>query len=802
MLSNPTGKSELKPEVRHTLHRVRSLLRRYVGMLAILMIGCWLLLLFWLGGLIDYLPVTAGSNETPKWFRMGLLASMLLGSAAILLLWACPRWFAKIRDRSIALLIERHYPAINNQLVTAVELSEPARNEADSPAQAVSNPSAHREMLARVHESLAGTLASVDASSLFDWKPMWAAGICVLLSLGLTGFALVAMPNWMQLWSKRLFTLSAEPWPRRAELRADGVQIPLPAFTGQIAAERKTIPFVEGLARVPAGSAVLLQISAAATGKQVPDVCTMFYRTPDGSRGRANLRRIGTPRSGWQQFVIDGPPLDGISQDMSLDIVGLDARLRNLQLQTVTPVVITKVDLEITYPNYLLESLTRPSQETLAYRSGLQIPQGSQVRISGQASANLQDVQFVHEGPTSDNSAVLAVQHTQPEDKQFSIELGVLQSSQVIEVRLIDEHGLSSERIPRYLLAMQVDAEPEVSSQFLGIGNAITPEAILPIRGTVTDDHAVARVTAELVRSDDAKTSLDLPMPEETALEADIDLQTLKEQGGFSLSPGDTLGLVITASDFFDLDGQTHTGKGQPKQLSVVTADELLILLDRQELELRQRLEVIIAELEQVRETLASLTETEAAAAVVPFSKPWFVAAQTPFQDSEQPQGSDDQTASNEQTQRTRMTVLRAQQCILQSDKSEQELTGVAANIDNLRMQLQNNRIDSYDRQQRLQSKVCEPLLDVLASEYPDFGKDLMELQTAAMSGDATGKALQASRSLNAVLLKLVTIKENMLDIESFNEIIDLVRGLLEEQDILLERTEQTQRERILNLLQ
>ena len=40
-----------------------------------------------------------------------------------------------------------------------------------------------------------------------------------------------------------------------------------------------------------------------------------------------------------------------------------------------------------------------------------------------------------------------------------------------------------------------------------------------------------------------------------------------------------------------------------------------------------------------------------------------------------------------------------------------------------------------------------------------------------------------------------------MLDIESFNEIIELVRGLLEEQDVLIQETEAAQKQRILDLL-
>ena len=50
-------------------------------------------------------------------------------------------------------------------------------------------------------------------------------------------------------------------------------------------------------------------------------------------------------------------------------------------------------------------------------------------------------------------------------------------------------------------------------------------------------------------------------------------------------------------------------------------------------------------------------------------------------------------------------------------------------------------------------------------------------------------------------MIKLEAIKSNMQDIEDFNEIIDLVRGLLDDQEKVLSETEKEQRQRILDLL-
>ncbi len=406
--------------VQRQLNAVRRLLRTYVIVQALLMIAGWLLIVFWCGALLDYLPVRAGSSETPRWLRIVLLCSMALGSLWILLRWALPRLRIQPQDRSLALLMERLYPQLNNELVTVVELE-------DEHADEFSNPSAHAAMLDRVRESISHSVQQVRPGELFNWQPIWACGTAVVFGLVVTGITAIGMNDWLSLWAKRLFALSDQTWPRAAELRADGIQLQFPTFTGQMSSERMMLPFVSGLVRVPSGATAMLQVSANAQAKQVPEVCTIFYRSAEGARGRANLRRVGSPRQGWQQFSLDGPPLDGILQDMSLDVVGLDARIRDLQLQVVEPAVVSKMQLECIYPSYLLDELSsRPERETLDYRIGMRIPEGTLLALVGQSGSRLSKVEYVRresgaspsqqagEEATPDSAGQLSIQSITP----------------------------------------------------------------------------------------------------------------------------------------------------------------------------------------------------------------------------------------------------------------------------------------------------------------------------------------------------------------------------------------------------
>ncbi len=386
---------ELPSTIRDLLVDVRKKLRFRVLIDGLLVATILMLSVYWFGAAIDYLPVKLGSNETPRWLRIVLLSVMGVLVSWALLWRTARRYFARFTNRNVAVLLERHFPQLNNELVTVVEL-------ADKPPEDVSNPAAYRAMLSRVQQSATGRVAGLETGQLFNWQPVWWFGtMASLLMLWTIGVA-IATPGWIAQWNSRLFSLSDQRWPRAAQLDMEGVQIQLPPFTGQLAAERIVIPFTDKVAFVPRGSAVTLNAKANAEAKLVPELCTLFYQLSDGSRGRANMRRLGAATAGWQTFMLDGPPLVDLVDDVTFDIVGGDARLDDFVLNVIDPAVIKSMKLQVTYPPYLLASRTSlPPSELLEFRTGLRIPEGTQVVLKGSASGPLKTVQYVVRQTTS-----------------------------------------------------------------------------------------------------------------------------------------------------------------------------------------------------------------------------------------------------------------------------------------------------------------------------------------------------------------------------------------------------------------
>ena len=81
-------------------------------------------------------------------------------------------------------------------------------------------------------------------------------------------------------------------------------------------------------------------------------------------------------------------------------------------------------------------------------------------------------------------------------------------------------------------------------------------------------------------------------------------------ESGIELKPKDKMSVTVMASDKCDLAATPNIGSGDRYQLDVVTPEELLAMLERKELGLRRRLEQIIDELSEMRDSLSRIKRT------------------------------------------------------------------------------------------------------------------------------------------------------------------------------------------------
>jgi len=271
----------------------------------------------------------------------------------------------------------------------------------------------------------------------------------------------------------------------------------------------------------------------------------------------------------------------------------------------------------------------------------------------------------------------------------------------------------------------------------------------------------------------------------------------MRDGGQLVAKVGSTLGLTMAAEDYLNLGEEPHIGRASPIQLGVVTPEQLLILLERRELAMRARLEQIISELSQMRDLLVNIQR--AAKSLSPESSAEPVASEAKDQDA-----NADEANTPERLERIQM--LRSQQAESQMTKSEGELRGVEREITQINQELINNRIDSTDRRTRLEDKIGKPLNEVLDQSWAPMANDVRDIEkgysklskvqtnVVELLPNAIGKA-------NQIIVALTAILDDMVNIQDFNEVLDMVRGMIDDQGKVLEKTKQEQKKQLLDLL-
>ena len=784
---------KLPTPIRHKLSELRGLISRVIATQGIAVLLIWLLGSFIAFGLIDYLPTRFGADESPRIVRLFMLLIIAVGTLGILYHYFWNRWLVRWSDSALALAIERRYPEFQSTLVTTVQAANPSAKLRSKDLDAIEHPN-RPGMIELAARKAVEKITSIDVRSLVQLSTLqWELGL-LAATLGLFGVGSLAYPDLVSHWSKRLFNLSDAPWPRRTWLVVVGLELVVPPFTNSPTRDRYLVPMENNRLLAPKGSSVRLRATAKDLLAEPYDKCALHYRDRAGNRGRASM--LSYSNSNPREFILDGPPLEAINDNLWFSIVGGDARLSNLVLETVDAPLALSTDLDVSYPSYLQRSTkTTWGNERLEFRNGMRLPQGTQVGFWIRANKPIRKIDVMQVAGTAgeDSTKQFTVELDKP-SLEFALPATVLLGNLFVELRLWDNLGLCSTRVQQYVIAATADKVPEIDFVLEGISTAITENAKLPVRSKIKDDYDLNQAWVESRIDEQEIVKTELQVDAQGSGDLDIDLKAMKDSGLSTPSVGSVFSLMVGASDFFDVPPSAdapsiaHIGRSTPIQLSVVTEDQFLILLDRREAAMRRRLEQIISELGQLRDLLILTNKNN---------------KQVQEQAEEETSGTAEGKETPAQT-RSRILLLRSQQASAQVSKSEGELKGVLSEISMLVAELINNRIDSKDRRERLGQKIKIPLEALLESKWKPFAMQISQLEGTIGKLTAEELSVQIDQSVannNDIIAILNAILADMIEIQDLNEIIDRVRGLLDQQSKYLDRSKQEQKKSTLDLL-
>ena len=383
---------------------------------------------------------------------------------------------------------------------------------------------------------------------------------------------------------------------------------------------------------------------------------------------------------------------------------------------------------------------------------------------------------------------------------QFDYQTPSLHRNLALDVLLVDQDGVVSERPHRVSMAANRDTAPVVEIAVKGIGSAVTPDVVIPVDGNVKDDYGVASNWFQVQTGEGEPERFDIKLQAEQTIASRLDFREIRSQeGGLELTPGKRLVLSVHSADHYDLEGDPNVGSSSPLTLDIVTPDQLLSLLERRELATRQRYELIIEEVTVMKDSLQRVAEEAQG-----LNDPNAGGDPEDKEPSDDEATGDDQKLTPEEKQKRAQSLrlLRVQRALLQSQKSAQEILGVATTFEDIRAELENNRVDTADRKSRLQEQIAQPLFRIAQESFPQLDQRLNDLQPLIGQVDQEpAAALEALTQAVDILQQMDEVLQKMLELETYNELIDLVRSLIQEQTEIQEKTQKERKKQLLDLL-
>lgn len=779
-MSDTRQQLPLPTAVREKLDSVRRRIRAYVWLQTLAMLAITVGCAFWLGMLFDWLFEPSVGVR-----RMALVA---IGCVALFVLYRylLRRIFVRISDTSAAVLLERRFPSLCDHVTTAVDVASPRATDVVS----------HPELIAQTHRAAEAAVASVNTRDVFNLGPLVRAlMIAAVLAASLFAFA-VASREVFGFWMRRI-ALSEEPWPRRVHLEVVGFE---PDNQG------------ERIHKLAQDDDFELLVHASTHGYQVPNEVEIRYRLPDGRRGRDTLTRVGETVQNRQPTGQQGNESSGeaqlfryefkhVASDMDFDVVGGDDRVRNLHLRVVDRPELTGIELECVYPSYLDRQPRR-----LPVTGGMRIPEGTQVVLHAKSTKPITTAR-IHRAKDKHEKVL-----TFADDPQQTLDFnyGTLNDDDVLLVTVTDSDRVSTREPYRISLSAVKDEVPQVAVRLAGISTAITPDAILPFVGKITDDYALDQAWFEY-QIDNGKTVrrplAQRPQGQPLLEKIDsFDTRAVDPQTGkraLELKPKQRFTITLKASDRYDLGAKTvsqpaaaHVGGSQPFTLDVVTPSELLALLERRELALRQRFEAIYEKLSSTRDLLARVGSEEAA----PKPKEPADANAARKQPAVPAEIEPAESSSERLLSRTRLRVSGSLQNVVQSTD---EVTGVAEAFDDLGAELMNNRVDNPDLKSRLGDQIARPLHQIAQQRMPQLVAQLKLVEARVEDPAAMTPELKKSIALaDQVLVEMKQVLDRMLELENYNEVVALLRDIITDQNDINRRTNERKKERLRSLFQ
>ncbi len=309
---------------------------------------------------------------------------------------------------------------------------------------------------------------------------------------------------------------------------------------------------------------------------------------------------------------------------------------------------------------------------------------------------------------------------------------------------------------------------------------------MLPIEGDVTDDYGVAEARFEFKIDAEAEYRRQ-PFLKNADGDREFSVDERFEVLALDLALGQKLILSVVAEDADNLNGP-HVKRGEETVFEIVSPEELLSLISARELNLRHRFTQILEEVEAIRADMSShrvkLRESEPLRTNPP-----------PTERAEEIRGQLRELDISLETV--------AQRSLLKIRKNANETASIEEAFVDIRAELINNGVQTQRMLDRLEQGILKPLNLLNTIHYNNVDESLALFQLALERSQNPYESMDTCvEELDRTIEQIQRILAAMLKLETINEVRELLRSILEQQEALKKKTEQERKRKLLESLQ
>jgi hypothetical protein len=429
----------------------------------------------------------------------------------------------KITDDDLALFVERHFPELNDRLISAIQLT---REPADG-SSSTNSP----ELVAALVADAEQATANIDFRRVIIGKHVGKIALWALLMAAAIGGAAAAMPGYAGIYLNRVLG-GATKWPQRTHLHVLDFQN-----------NRKVIARGDDFT-----------IAVEYDGRE-PSKTLLEYKFQTGEKGRERMSPLAGKRFQFTFTRVTGP--------FEFFIEGGDDVTAVHSVETVTPPSLDNVKLYYEYPTYMRMANTPSDRPETS--GNVVAPFGTKVRFEALTNEDLKSASLAVGFKGKENVSDLPVSKS-PEAKPRILSGGFTVSDPLSEyaLNLVAENGLPNRDPIRFTIKGVEDKPPEIIVKDPLGDEFVTDLCERPLEIEVKDDHGIARIALEYrVLSQTPGKSKDWTAVEFNREQNSRDYGELliKSEhvlniGQMGLQPGDHVELRFRAEDYKDVGGR------------------------------------------------------------------------------------------------------------------------------------------------------------------------------------------------------------------------------------------------------